>query len=308
MSDYIKNVQETTLTKAQAESVERVDDDVEYFRSLAKDAAKTKRLVIGKERRYVNDYSDVPDGATLQEGPQEGLFYETEEVQEFQEDQQARTESILSEHDFSEEQIQRAEELHREYAEAGEGIFGNLMDTAIEAGVDMAGAAYRTKGVGSMARKAYVRDNDYEDVNELKDIFGGMIKPQDADGVNTTAESLKEAFGEDRVIEEKDYMEEPQGGYYRARHLILETEDGKRAEVQIKSPELSDVASVGHALVFKNEEAEDVPTLDDETKEDVRDCLTQLSGVIVGQQAEHPDCTTEATSLINDTAEKVEVA
>lgn len=309
--EYIRS---TVPTGESVEKQQEVDDDSEYFRSLQKNTFRRSGVhrVVYKERVYVDDYSDIPDGASLQEGPQGGLYYETEEAEEFAEEQRERTESILQEYDFSQEQINEAEALQEEYDARSDEVFGNVMSTAIESGAELTGGTYRVKGVGSMLRKAHVRDNDYDSVDELNDVFGCMVKPESAEGINSTAEALKEEYGEDNIIKEEDYMEEPQGGYYRARHLVVETDDGLKAEIQIKEPKLSDVASIGHALVYKNEEAaggeDDVPLLDDETQEDVRDCLNQLSGVLVGEQSDDPDCTEEATSLINDMADKVQVA
>lgn len=280
-------------------------NDSDYLKNLQKNAiVKT----IGKERVYVEDPSNVPDGASLNEGPKGGLYYETEQVEEFQEEQNERTEAILQRNNFSEGQINEAQKLHDEYTERGDEIFGNIMNIATEAGVEMVGGSYRIKGVGSMLRKAHVRENEYEEVDDLLDVFGCTVKPSSPEEVNEAADAIRETFGEENIIKSENYMKEPQGGYYRAQNIVVETEDGKAAEIQVKSPKLADVASIGHVLVYKNEEAEDVPDVGEDVQEDVRDCLGQLSGTIVGERAEDPDCTQEASSLINEVAEKVQVA
>lgn len=278
-------------------------------RTTRNKVAKRQRTVIAKRKVYIDNYAEIPDGATLHEGPEQGLYYETEEVEEFQAEQEARTQEILAENDFDEEHVERAQEIHDEYAAKGEEHFETIMSAAEESGVEMVGGAYRIKGVGSMLNKASDNrpDSGYDHVDELNDVFGCMVKPETPEGVNEAADALMETFGEENIVKHENYMEEPQGGYYRARQFVFEMEDGQRAEVQVKTPEMSDVAFIGHSLVYKNDEAENAPDLEEEMQELVRDCLSQLSAVVVGERAEEPECDEQASAHINEMAEVVGV-
>lgn len=281
----------------------------EYIQRLVKDTTKSTVRVIGKERIYVDDYSEVPDGAALQEGERHGLYYETEQVEEFQADQEERTNKILEEHDFPEEDIQRARKKHEEYAADAEDNFNYLMQTAEQTGVELVGGRYRVKGVGSMLKKAsdYRPEADYDDIDELHDVLGCMVQPEDPEGVNKVGDALKEEIGEENIVKDENYMEEPQGGYYRARQFVFELPNGHEAEVQVKSPELADIAHVGHALVFKNDESPEAPDLEEEMQEKVRDCLSQLSDITVGERTGEPECDRQASQHINEMAEEIGV-
>lgn len=303
--DYIRDIQEQTLSKAETDACPtiRPPNDGEYIRRLMKGTTTNANVVrvIGKERRYVEDYSEVPEGATLQEGPEGGLYYETEQVEQFQREMQNMREMTMAQYDWSEEQIAAMESEIDRFEATKEEDWNRIM-TAGRA-VGSPGGSYRIKGLGSACEKVYEREDDapeYQQPEDLNDIFASTVLAEESTeaSVQETTNAIVEEFGEENVVERKDYLDgKEKAPFYRAEHLLLDLGDGKVGEIQVKSKEMKEIAHVGHIATYKNK-----VNLSESEQDEVADCLTSMMDVTMGH-AEEPDCTGTATYIIQEVHE-----
>lgn len=259
--------------------------DDRYVRSLVFDHVLEKRKV------YIRDYSEVPEGAQVNEGPRGGTYYTTESIEQFADYIRDSARKMMAEHDFSEEQLEAAKETRDHYLGTATDEFVEMMHRA---GDNAIGGSYRVKTIPSMMEKVYHRKADkYDHPQELDDVLGMRVFASDPHSVQAVGEQVKEAYG-DAVFEYEDYVDNPKDGYYRSIHVGLELDDGRKAEVQIKSPEMFEVIESGHALVYK-----DINNLEDDEKEEIQECLTQVMDRLYGE-AEDIQCTSLAARLISD--------
>lgn len=291
MSDYIRNIQKRDFGEERESTVP--PSDSEYLRELMKGTTKSVVRVIGKERVYVDDPSEIPEGAQAEEGPEGGLYYETEQVEEFQREMQNMKEKTFQEYDWSEDKINAMESEIQRYEDASEEDWGRIMNAARSVGAS--GGSFRIKGVGSALEKVYERDNDYERPGDLNDIFASRVFADESRNTRETADAIINEFGEENIVEEKDYLEgKEKAPYYRAVHLIVDMGDGKTGEIQVKSEDMAEVAHVGHVAVYK-----DKLSLSDDEKDEVTDCLSSMMDVVMGQ-VDQPDCSGDAAHIIQE--------
>lgn len=293
---YINKTIEQTVTKGQeADSRSQAQRDADYVRALMKGTAEAtmQYRVVGKERRYVEDYSEVPEGAGLEEGPEGGLYYETEAVEQFNQAMDNMREKTFAQYDWSEEQISAMESHVQGFEEIKNEAWNRIMTTGREVGA--VGGSYRIKGVGSALEKVHERDNKYDEPEDLTDVFASTLYAGEdtRESVTETTEAVKAEFGEENVLQEKDYLDrENNAPYYRAKHLIVDIGDGQPAEIQVKSKGMEEIGKVGHIACYK-----DKLDLSEEEKDSVTDCLTQLVEATMGE-GDEPDCNPRATEII----------
>lgn len=264
--------------------------------SVSKTFSLTKRV-------YIDDPSEVPEGASIHEGPEGGLYYE-ETAAAFAQGQMEAEMERLEEYDFTREQIEEAASELQSVKENSSEIFGTWIDAASEV-ADLTGGDHRTKAMGSAIEKAYYNDdNEYDSVPELKDLHGSRIKVETVAEAEAVFDTLQNQEDID-VIEAKDKMDD---GPYRAHHLIAEVE-GETVELQIKQDDLSDLSSVSHSLAYKPDAeapVEEMDSLDEvpdeEMKEDLNECLSQQADFIIGN-IDEVDCPDQAAAAIQEYAE-----
>lgn len=295
-NDYIRKTTERTVTD-DSDDVRRVSSsDGDYLQRVMQGTAMKAVRVIGKERVYVEDPSEVPEGAAVDEGPQGGLYYETEQVEEFQQEMQNMKQQTFQEYDWSEGQINAMESEVSRYEDSKEEDWGRIMNAARSVG--STGGSYRIKGVGSALEKVHERDNDYESPEDLNDIFASRVFSSEAQNTRETADAIMEEFGEDAIVEEKDYMDgKEHAPYYRAVHLIVDLGDGKTGEIQVKSEDMADIAHVGHVAVYKNK-----LNLDDSQKDQIADCLTSMMDTLF-DEADGPNCDDNSREIVQEVME-----
>lgn len=274
----------------------------DYIDNTIRKATRSHRRVIGKERIYVEDYSQVPEGASLQEGPQGGLYYETEVVEDFEQAMANMREKVFEQYDWSDEQVSAMENHVNRFEE----IKGESWERIMNAGrsVGAKGGSYRIKGVGSALEKVHERSktNDegeevYQEPEDLTDIFASTLHSEadTRESVQETTDAIKAEFGEENILAEKRYLDrDANAPYYRANHLIVELDDGLPAEIQVKGKGMEEVGKVGHTATYK-----DKLNLSDDEKQMVSDCLTQLVEATMGE-GEEPDCDPVAEHIIHE--------
>lgn len=263
---------------------------VDFVKQLGGATMEEINLLL-KEKVYVEDPKEVPQGAQVQEGDRGGLYYDTDDVEEFNEAMVKTLEGVLNEYQFEEEQIDKAEALRDEYEDVADEHFATLMDAASE---HIEGGAHRVKTTASMLEKAYAReDSSAEDVDELGDVYGAMLFADSWESVEDTAEAIKDQLGQDAIIEEENMMDND--GYYRAYHLDVEFENGHQGEIQIKSQPMAEIIHVGHKLVYKDETD---MNLQPEVIDQVEQCLTDQMDSLMG--GPEPDCDPEVTEVIQE--------
>lgn len=292
---YINKTIEQTVAKGEEDTRSQTEKNADYIRSLMKGTATAtgQYRVVWKERRYVDDYSEVPEGAKLQEGEQDGLYYETEEVEQFNQMMDNMREKTFEQYDWDEGQISEMESHIQKFEEIKNEAWDRIMSTGRN--IDSPGGSYRIKGVGSALEKVHERDNDYESPDDLTDIFASTLYADEdtRESVTETTEAIKEEFGEENILQEKNYLPKDRNApYYRAKHLIVDIGNGQPAEIQVKGKGMEEIGKVGHTAVFK-----DKLDLDEEEKDSVTDCLTQLVEATMGE-GEQPDCNPRAEEII----------
>lgn len=136
--DYIRKTTQDVVVDEDTEVVRGPSDDASYLRSLMKGTTENSRVVrvIGKERVYVDNPSEIPEGAQVQEGPEGGLYYETEQVEEFQQEMQNMKEKTFQQYDWSEGQINAMEQEISKYDDTAEQDWGRIMSAAREVGAN----------------------------------------------------------------------------------------------------------------------------------------------------------------------------
>lgn len=251
---------------------------------------------VGKDRRYIDHPSEAPQGAEVHVGEREGLYYEEESVEAFEDYVEDHREQVFEEYEFTDEQVREAEEEYEFYAERAEDIFEDVWESAPSENIAEAG--YRVKTPASMLEKVHYRDTDHEEIDDLTDVMGTQIYVEDAAQLSDTADQVVSEMEERgyEVAEEKDYVDDPKG-IYRATHYIFQDEDGRDIELQIKPESLEEVYSVSHETIYKN-----VAGFEDDVLDDIEECLDQIVRREFGEQVD-PDCTATAAEAIQSVAQ-----
>ena len=109
-------------------------------------------------------------------------------------------------------------------------------------GADIKG---RVKASDSASYKVTMRDPEGKykgDVSNIKDATGFMVIRDNQKDLDSDIKKLTDKY---KVVEKKDYVKNPKDNY-RAVHLILQDENGKNFEVQMKTKNQSKWASWNH--------------------------------------------------------------
>lgn len=259
------------------------------------------RIGIYKERIYIDDVTEIPPGAKLQEGQRGGLYYESGEQSEFAQFQINTDAERMEEYDFDKEDIDGAVETLQDVHDKSEDIFATWMETVENLGADVEFATHRTKSVGSALEKVHERQPEqYDDVEELTDLHGSMIVLDDVQEAKQIAETIEEQADTVKVNNYFGETDQP----YRAVNIKAEVE-GVTAELQVKQKELKEVGDASHSLVMKPNEApvDEMNTLDtppsEELQDMIDDCLTEQANFIVGETSD-VDCEPQATAVIEE--------
>ena len=256
-----------------------------------------------EKRVYIDDPSEVPEGATVHEGERGGLWYDDGEAMSFQEFQRDNNVERLSDHNYPQEQVDNAVGNAQRVFEKSGDIFETWLSAAQQTG-EVTGASHRVKGVGSALEKAIDRkpENYDGDVSNLDDWHGTEIKFETVDDVERVFEEFQEDFD---IIEAENKLDPD--NQYRACHLIAEVE-GERVELQLKQNEHSKIATASHSLTFKPETAPvgEMETLDEpvvegsELYDKINDCLQQNADFIQGLADSDPECEEQAQAVIQE--------
>jgi len=253
-----------------------------------------------KRRVYIDSPADAPEGAKIEEGDEGGTFYNTDDVEAFEEAIASINERVRENMDFDEEQWEEASALQSQYEARAPEMFESIVEASGVPGDTQ--ATHRVKSKPSMLEKAFEReDTSAESLDELEDVFGAKFVPGDIDEVREVTDQLKENLGEEmdlESVEVDDRLEPEESTYYRAVHIDFETEDGLAGEIQVKSEQMERIIDVGHDTVFKNNAG-----LDEDTVEQVDECLTAQMDALFGDPADPDDaCTEEAREAIQAVA------
>ena len=251
------------------------------------------------KRVYIDDPTEVPEGADVHEGARGGLYYEETEAA-FSQMQMEDDMERMEKYDFTQEQINEAADTISDVSQSAEDIFGSWVENAQEV-ANVTGASHRTKSIGSAMEKVYKRKPElYDEVSDLNDLHGSMVKVETVDEAEEIFNHLQEQE-EFEIIEAKDKMGD---GPYRAYHLIAEVE-GQTAELQIKQEDLSEIATASHKLAYKPDTAphEEMDSLDgpadEELQTQLNNCLEQMSGFIIGD-VDEVSCAEQSYEVIEE--------
>ena len=257
------------------------------------------------KRTYVDDFSEVPEGAELHVGDRGGVYFE-EGTMEFRDAMFDSTEEVARDDsgDYPEEDIVNAIQNAQEAQEMARETFGMWMDMVQESGAEIHEAGHRVKGLGSALKKVHTREDsadEYDSVDELRDWHGSQVVVGRGDEVHETFDSVVNQLEERDDVDLDDvnnHFENEASDPYRAYNVKAEV-DGQIVEFQIKYDGMDDIASVSHAVLLKPEEYEDlyeqVETLPDDPDDfdkdgpladAVKDCLIQQADVLEGKMDE----------------------
>lgn len=291
-------LEDTPYTKAELEAACVGSDAVMEKRS---DSSGTYFVDLeSKQKVYIESPAEAPEGAQVQTGDKGGTYYDTEDVEAFEEAMASVNERVREQYDFSEDEWADAEALQSEYEARADGLFEGIVEAA---GIpDDTKATHRVKSTPSMLEKVNERDDaSAESLDDLEDVFGAKFVPGDVDEVRAVSENLQENLEDELDLAEidvDDRLEPDESTYYRAVHVDFETEDGLAGEIQVKSEAMEEIIDVGHDTVYKNNAG-----LDEEVVGEVDDCLTAQMDALFGESADPDDaCTEEARSAIQEVA------
>lgn len=159
--------------------------------------------------------------------------------------------------------MRRFVHLRDESGDVIEKITGDIEDELVKAGVT-AEVYGRAKRPYSVWRKMEEKDQGF---SRLSDIYGfRVITDEISDcyrvlgAIHTRWKAIPGRF--------KDYISQPKSNGYRSIHTTVSGRDGKRVEVQIRTPQMHDVAEVGVAAhwSYKNGEQSENPFAVDPAK------------------------------------------
>ena len=245
-----------------------------------------------KERIYVDDPSNVPQGAQMQEGERGGLYYDSDDVRAFEQAMLTAQAGVMEQYNFTPEQVDEAIAEVERYDANAEQDFQRLADAADE---HIEGGQYRVKSVASALEKVHARDDASADsLDELGDVFGAMMFADSHETVEDTADAIKAELGEENIVEEENLLDND--GYYRAYHLDVDLGDGRQGEIQIKSQDMAELIEVGHKTVYKDET--DIDLTDDDIAE-ISDCLQAQMDLLMDQDPD-TECTPDAEAVIQE--------
>lgn len=258
--------------------------------------------LVKDDRVYVDDPAEVPQGAKLETGPRNGMYYKPSSVESFHDYVENHRAKVFEETDITPEDpvVQRADELTDDYEAVAQQTYTRILEAMQTHGVDIQGASHRVKDSVSMAEKIH-RKEKYDSITELQDIFGARVYAS-PETIQNAVDAIQEEFGDD-VLREKDSITDPKDGYYRAYHANFEFDDGKVGEIQLKTPEAGEIADVGWKMVYKAsyDFGDDVSEDEAEViREEIADCLTASMDMVMNEDPSTPGCTDRATEYIRD--------
>ena len=118
----------------------------------------------------------------------------------------------------------------------------------------------RIKSLDSIAIKLNNDGLDFNlsNINSINDIVGARIVCVDLDDVNRTIDMIR-SMPNIRVINEKDYINEPKESGYRSYHIIVEIDVPVnnamipvKAEIQVRTLLMDAWSSLEHEIIYKN--------------------------------------------------------
>ena len=228
------------------------------------------------ERTYVKNPKDAPAGVSLKQGPRGGYYYD-DAGSGNEEPQQEDIDTFVA-----------------EYAE----FHDNTLQT-IQAAFSERKVYGRVKDKQSIAGKLERKPDQYKQLSDLRDVSGLRVESRSVGDVYADVERLKEAFN---VVQEKDYIENPNNGY-RSVHLIIE-QDGRYSEIQVRTESMTKVADYAHDTIYKPS-----AQLGADTVQRIQDHMDELQSYVegyweyvyrvgLGEEAEAPDCPEIVAELI----------
>lgn len=258
--------------------------------------------LVKDERVYVDDPSEVPQGAKLETGPRDGMYYKPSSIDSFNDYVETHRAETFADTELHPDHpaVEKATALAADYDAVATETYQHILSTVMASSADIKAASYRTKDPVSMAEKI-IRKDHYDDVAELGDIFGTRIYAS-GETIHHAVEAIQDQFG-DQILDEDNYIENPKDGYYRAYHMNFEFADGKVGEVQLKIPEAGEISDVGWKMVYKADYdfGDDVSETEvDAIREEVADCLTASMDMVMGEDPSTPGCTRRATEYIRE--------
>lgn len=273
-----------------------------YVKTGGAEGSSPQIFDLEKDRVYIDDPSNIPDGASVHEGQRGGLYYETGGQTDMAQFQMETDAERMEKYEFTDEQIENAVNELQRVKEKGGDIFGQWLEAANEVAT-ITGGSHRTKSVGSALEKVHKRDDSahkYDSVEELTDLHGSKVKVSTVDDAKELYEKLQDEFD---IVETKNHFEK--GGPYRAHHLKAEVE-GEVVEFQIKQKDMAEIASASHSLALKPEEeapVEDMETLDEppdeELQDQLEDCMSQQADFVEGL-VDTVDCDEQAAAILDE--------
>ena len=141
----------------------------------------------------------------------------------------------------------------------------------------------RIKSEESMREKCRrngLPENTESALHVLTDAIGIRIVCAFLGDVYKAAEYLR-SFPDFKVIAEKDYIRNVKPNGYRSYHIILKTDDGYFAEVQIRTISMDTWAALEHHLKYKKDIGSNVELI----KMELKRCADELASTDVSMQA-----------------------
>ncbi len=102
----------------------------------------------------------------------------------------------------------------------------------------------RAKALESALGKIVRKPKLYPDASKMDDLTGIRSTHETLAGVEAAVAKLR---GKYKVVRESDYIADPLG-YYRSHHLIVEADDGRRMEIQVRTKRMDQIANWAHDI------------------------------------------------------------
>lgn len=253
---------------------------------------KGKRKWWEKGKVYVSDISEAPEGAVLYRGPRGGIYYYSEQYQEFRQELFEIRDKVLSEYQVTNFELIEAWKTRLKYRDLMMNLRSGLYEKLSD--FNARGISARVKSEFSIIEKMKRKGKKIE---EMVDICGVRLYYNEKNDVYASIEKvisrLKELYPQAEISVDDKFERNKGKTYYRAIHLDIRIGD-KRAEIQLIPEFVAKVASIGHKIVYKN-----VKNYTKEETDKVENCLMQFVERFLKERDE-VNCDRRAIEILNE--------
>jgi len=276
----------------------------EYLYNQTKGQIRSHSTLIFKNKTYIKNPSEAPEGAVIKIGPKGGQYYDdlvrkkNDNVWQWTDTNTGKTYDTHPKHgdpadtthssminkakkhiaDFEVHTNNRINELKKEFPDRK--VYG------------------RTKDVNSALGKLRIKPETYKKISDIKDISGMRVESNSIKNVFKDVKKIKQMYP--NIIDEKDYITNPKGNY-SSYHLIVE-KDGKPFEIQVRTGNMTKLADYMRDSIYKvsEEKFNVIKTNEKEINKYIQNMLKYYNSLDNGNvYAIHPDCVPLIAKIID---------